>query len=187
MKRTILICTILALSLPAFGQVTADATASAIHYNGTWSVGTEQTQSLPVFYAGAAKGNVFSLGSREIIAPGVFTIYGGMGRFQPDITALIKKTTFNPDQFALSFDVAGGIATFPVGPSKPAMEGRVNISYALTPNTALTGAYAGGGLIGKAPFYTVSAGFAYLFGAPSSSPSLARQRFIHKYTLKHRQ
>ncbi len=187
MKRAILICTILAMSIPASAQVTAGATASAISYKGAWSLGTEQTQSIPVVYWGAQKGNAFSLGAREIVAPGVFQIYGALGSWSPDISALIKKTTFNPDQFALSFDLAGGVATLPVGPSKPALEGRVNVAYALTPNTALTGAYAGGGLIGSDPFYTVSAGFAYIFGGPANTQSLAKKRFIQAFALKHPQ
>ena len=186
MKSIILTCTILALSvIPAFGQVTAGATASAINYKGAWTLGTEQTQSVPVVYWGAQKGNALSLGAREIVAPGAFQIYGALGSFSPDISALIKKTTFNPDQFALSFDVAGGVATMPVGPSKPAVEGRVNFAYALTPNTALTGAYAGGGLIGQDHFFTVSAGFAYIFGGPQNTQSVAKKRFITTYALKH--
>ena len=170
----------------AMAQVSAGATASAIHYQGAWTVGTEQTQQMPLLYLGAQKGNIFSLGAREIISPGVFQIYGALGSFQPDISALVAKTTLNPDQFSLSFDVAGGVATLPVGPTKPAIEGRVNVSYAITPNTSLTGAYAGGGLIGKDPFYTVSAGFAYLFGAPANTQSVARKRFMQRYALKHR-
>lgn len=187
MKRAILICTILSLSIPAIAQVTAGATASAINYQGAWTVGTEQTQSIPVAYWGAQKGNALSLGAREIIAPGQFQIYGALGSWSPDISALIKKTTFNPDQFALSFDLVGGVATLPVGPSKAALEGRVNVAYALTPNTALTGAYAGGGLIGQNPFYTVSAGFAYIFGGPQNTQSLAKKRFIQAFALKHQQ
>jgi hypothetical protein len=185
MRRIILICTILTLSIPAVAQVTAGATASAINYRGAWTIGTEQTQSVPLVYWGAQKGNVFSLGAREIVAPGVFQVYGALGSYSPDISKLIAKTAFNPDQFALSFDVAGGVATMPVGPSKPAVEGRVNFAYALTPNTALTGAYAGGGLIGADPFYTVSAGFAYIFGGPQNTQSLAKKRFIQKFALKH--
>ena len=185
MKRITLFFAILSMSVPAVAQVTAGATASAIRYQGAWTVGTEQTQSVPVVYWGAQKGNIFSLGAREIIAPGQFQVYGALGSYSPDISALIKKTTFNPDQFALSFDVAGGVATIPVGGTKPAVEGRVNFAYALTPNTALTGAYAGGGLIGQDHFFTVSAGFAYIFGGPQNTQSVAKKRFITTYALKH--
>ena len=187
MKRIIPFLVVIALCIPAAAQVTAGATASAIRYQGAWTVGTEQTQQIPLFYAGAAKGQIFSLGAREIIAPGQFQMYGALGSYQPDISALIKKTTFNPDQFALSFDVAGGVATLSSGGTKPAVEGRVNAAYALTPNTSLTGAYAGGGLIGGTPFYTVSAGFAYIFGGPANTQSVAKKRFIQAYALKHRQ
>ena len=155
MKKAVLLFAILALVvIPAMAQVTAGATASAINYNGAWTVGTEQTQSIPVVYWGAQRGNVFSLGSREIINPGVFNIYGALGNYQPDISALIKKTTMNPDQVAVSFDVAGGIATLQNGSTAPAVEGRVNFQVALTPNTAFTGGYAGGGLVGQNRFGT---------------------------------
>ena len=186
MKRIIPFLVAIALSIPAVAQVTADATASAIRYKGAWTVGTEQTQRIPVAYWGAQKGNVFSLGSREIIAPGVFNAYGALGSYSPDISKLIAKTTFSPDQFALSFDVMGGVATLPVGPPRTALEGRVNVSYSLTPNTALTGAYAGGGLIGQDPFFTVSAGLSYLFGNPNSTQSLAKKRFNLVYALTHK-
>jgi hypothetical protein len=180
----LLVIGLMGLCSLAQAQMTAAATASAINYQKAWTVGTEQTQSFPLFYAGAQKNNIFSLGAREIIDPGQFQVYGALGNYQPDISALIRKTTFSPDQFALSFDVMGGIATLAAGGTKPAVEGRVNVSYALTPNTALTGAYAGGGLVGQDPFYTVSAGFAYLFGAPTSTKSAARLNFIKRYTLK---
>jgi hypothetical protein len=166
-------------------QVTAGATASAINYQGSWNVGTEQTQSVPLVYWGAQKGNVFSLGSREIINPGVFNMYGGLGNYQPDISALLKHTTINPDQVNLSFDLAGGIATLQGGTTAPALEGRVNFQVAITPNTSFTGGYAGGGLIGRNRFGVVSAGFAYLFGAPSSTQSVARKNYLRRYALKH--
>ena len=189
MKRAIYALTIVLILLSAISasaQVTADATASAIRYKGAWTVGTEQTQRIPVVYWGAQKGNVFSLGSREIIAPGVFNAYGALGSYSPDISKLIAKTTFSPDQFALSFDVMGGVATLPVGPVRTALEGRVNVAYALTPNTALTGAYAGGGLIGQDPFFTVSAGISYLFGNASSTQSLAKKRYNLVYAMTHK-
>jgi hypothetical protein len=157
-------------------SMSTQATASAIRWNGQWGAGTEQTQSMPVMYWGAQKGNVFSLGAREIVAPSFgWNIYGAVGNYQPDISALMKNTTFNPDQFTVSFDVMGGIATLPAGVSKPAMEGRVNFNYAFTPSVALSGAYAGGGFIGSQRFGVVSAGLQYIFGA-GNVPSAAMHR-----------
>jgi hypothetical protein len=61
MKRIILICSILALSIPAVAQVTAGGTASAVYYQHGWNMGTELTPfQVPVFYAGAQKNNIFS-------------------------------------------------------------------------------------------------------------------------------
>jgi hypothetical protein len=160
--------------------VAAEGTASAIHYNGTWTAGTEDTESFPLIYWGAQKGNIFSLGAREIIAPGVFNVYGGLGNYQPDLSSLFKNTTLNPDQFNLSFDVVGGVATLSSGGTQGALEGRVNFQIALTSNASFTGGYAGGGIVGGKPFGIVSAGFSYLFGDPSATPSLARHRFLAK-------
>lgn len=178
--------TILALTLvpTVYAQVTTQATASAIHYDGSWYVGTEETLILPVFYLGAAKNNIVSLGAREIVNPGVFNVYGAMGNYQPDLTKLFAHTAFNPDQFTLSFDVMGGVATMADGTTKPAMEGRANFQYALTANTALTGGYAGGGMIGGKPFGTISAGFAYIFGDPNSTQSMSRKRFLLRRAVK---
>ena len=186
MKRIILLCTITALlSIPALhAQLQAGATASAFDYNGTWTIGTEQTQSYPLVYWGAQKGNIFSVGAREIINPGIFNVYGGLGNYQPDFSALFKKTTINPDQVTISFDIAGGVATLQNGTTAPALEGRVNFQVALTPNASFTGGYAGGGLVGQNRFGTVSAGFAYLIGGPKTQ-SLAKARFNAKYALKH--
>jgi hypothetical protein len=187
MKCIILICTILAMSIPAVAQVTAGATASAVYYQHAWAVGTEQTQQIPVFYAGAAKNNIFSVGTREVIVPTVFEMYGGMVNYQPDLSALLAKTNFNPNQVSVSFDMAGGVATLPGGFTKPAVEGRFNFQVALTPATTFTGGYAGGGLIGQNQFYTVSAGLQHqIFGAPSATKSLAKKTFNRMYALKHR-
>ena len=190
MKRIILICTILAVTLLAVptvqAQVTAGATASAVYYQKAWSLGTEQTQQIPVFYAGAAKNNIFSFGTREVIVPTVFEMYGGLVSYQPDLTKLLAKTNFNPNQVSLSFDFAGGVATLPAGVTKPAVEGRVNFQIALTPATTFSGGYAGGGLIGQNRFGTVSAGLSHtIFGTPSATQSLAKKRFIQAFALKH--
>ena len=180
-----IVLVVIALCLPATAQVTAGATASAIDYQGAWNIGTEQTQQVPFIYAGAQKNNIFSLGAREILVPGVFNMYGGLFNYQPDLTALFKNTTFNPDQVSLSFDIAGGIATLQNGTTTTALEGRVNFQVALTPNASFTGGYAGGGLLGKNKFGDLSAGFAYAFGGPKVAPSAAKARFNKKYALKH--
>lgn len=164
------------LAIPAQAQFNAQATAGALHYNGTWNLTTTETEALPLIYWGASKGNSFSIGAREIIVPSLFDVYGGVGTWQPDLSAILKKTTLNPDQFTLSVDLMGGAAIIPTG-NKPALEGRVNFAYAFTPNTALTGAYAGGGLIGSNGFYEVSAGLEYIFN-PAASPNAAVKRML---------
>ena len=71
MKRIILIFTVLAMSIPAVAQVQAGGTASAVYYQGNWYMGTELTPlQVPVFYAGAAKNNIFSVGQRDVVVPG---------------------------------------------------------------------------------------------------------------------
>ena len=184
---TLLPALLLLAVVSAGAQVTAGATASAFDYQGSWTVGTEQTQQIPFIYAGAQKGNIFSLGTREVFDPGVFNMYGGLVNFQPDLSALFKNTTFNPDQVAISFDIAGGVATLQSGTTVPAVEGRINFQVALTPNASFTGGYAGGGLLGKNRFGDFSAGIAYAFGGPKTPVSLAKARFNSKYALKHPQ
>jgi hypothetical protein len=173
-----------ALAQPVFAQtMSTQATASAFHYQGNWLAGTEQTQSFPLVYFGAQKGQIVSLGAREIIVPGSFNAYGALVNYQPDISKLIAKTTFNPDQFSLSFDVMGGLATLPDNTTKPSLEGRVNFAYAFTPSVALTGAYAGGGLIGRDRFGVVSAGLRYMIGA-GNAPSMAIKRMVARAAAK---
>jgi hypothetical protein len=187
MKRIILICTILAMSIPAVAQVQAGGTASAVYYQHGWSMGTEQTQQFPVFYGGASKNQIVSFGTREVIVPTVFELYGGLVNYQPDLTALMQKLNFDPNAVSLSIDFAGGVATLPSGTTKPGVEGRLNFQIALTPATSFTGGYAGGGLIGQDQFYTISAGLSHqLFGTPSATPSAAKKAFNRVYALKHR-
>ena len=187
MRRIILFLVIVAMTaMHALAQVTAGATANAVYYHTNWSAGTELTQQIPVFYAGSAKNNIFSVGTREVIVPSVFDMYGGMVNFQPDITKLLEKTNFNPDQVSVSFDLAGGVATLPGGITKPAIEGRFNFQIALTPATSFTGGYAGGGFIGQDKFGTVSAGLTHqIFGPPSATQSSAKKRFNLIYALTH--
>jgi hypothetical protein len=187
MKRFILICSIFALSIPAVAQVQAGGTASAVYYQGNWYMGTELTPlQVPVFYAGAAKNNIFSVGQRDVVVPGAFELYGGLVNYQPDLTGLLSKLNFNADQVSLSIDFAGGVATFPNGTTKPGLEGRVNFQYALTPATTFTGGYAGGGLVGQDRFGTVSAGLSHtLFGTPSATQSMSKKKFNLVYALTH--
>ena len=91
----LLVC-LLAFSVGARGQVAAEATASAINYQGAWTAGTEQSQSFPLVYWGAQKGNIFSLGAREILNPGVFNVYGALGSYQPDISKTAGEDDFQP-------------------------------------------------------------------------------------------
>lgn len=186
MKRIILICTILTLSIPALAQVEAGGSASAVYYQKAWNPGTELTQQVPVFYLGAEKNNILSVGTREVIVPTIFEMYGGLVNYQPDITKLLAKMNFNADQVSVSFDMAGGVATLPGGFTKPAVEGRFNFQVALTPVTTFTGGYAGGGLIGQNQFYTISAGLQrQLFGPPSTTKSAAKKRFNLVYAITH--
>ena len=189
MKRFFLVFMVLFLflltGLPVFAQFNAGATASAFRYNSAWTVGTEQTQQVPFIYAGVNKNNIFSIGAREVINPGVFNMYGGLINYQPDLTSLFSHTTFNPNQVNISFDVAGGLATLANGNTAPSVEGRVNFQVALTPNASFTGGYAGGGLIGNSEFGTISAGFAYAFGGPMNTKSLARKAFVQNYYMTH--
>ena len=179
MKRLLLILALpILLALPASAQVAAQATATGFYFQGNWYAATTETESMPLIFWGASKGNSFAIGARELIVPSLFNVYGGVGTYQPDLSTLIKKTTLNPDQFQVSFDVMGGMALIASG-NKPAIEGRVNVMYSLTPNTALTGAYAGGGMIGSDRFGEVSAGIEYIFN-PSASPSAAVQTLVRK-------
>lgn len=192
--KTLFIILAIALFLPLIASaqtsqamLTTEATASAVRYNGQWSVGTEETQSFPLLYLGAGKNNIFSLGVREILVPSVWNVYGAIGNFQPDISKLLALTTLSPQQFNISFDLVGGVATFASGTtaSAPALEGRVNVNYAITPSTELTGAYAGGGLIGSKTFAVVSAGFAYVFGAPNTQSTLKKGFLLRRAVLHH--
>jgi hypothetical protein len=188
MKRIILIFTVLAMSIPAVAQVQAGGTASAVYYQHGWNMGTELTPfQVPIFYAGAQKNNIFSVGQRDVVVPGAFELYGGLLNYQPDLTPILSKMNFNADQVSLSIDFAGGVATLPNGTTKPGLEGRLNFQVALTPATSFTGGYAGGGLIGQDQFYTISAGLSHqLFGTPSATPSAAKRAFNRVYALKHR-
>ena len=186
MKRITLFFAILAMSVPALAQLQAGATASAVYYEKAWSMGTEQTQQVPVFYLGTAKNNIVSFGTREVIVPTVFELYGGMVNYQPDLTSILSKLNFNADQVSLSLDFAGGVATLPDGSTKPGVEGRLNFQIALTPATSFTGGYAGGGLIGQNRFGTISAGLSHtIFGTPSATQSSAKKRFNLIYAVTH--
>jgi hypothetical protein len=190
MKRILTIIAIVAVALVAVpaiqAQLQAGATASAVYYQRNWYPGTEQTQQLPVFYLGTAKNNIVAFGTREVIVPSVFELYGGLINYQPDLTNILAKMNFSPQQVSLSFDMAGGVATLPDGTTKPGVEGRLNFQIALTPATSFTGGYAGGGLIGQNRFGTISVGLTHdLFGSPSSTQSVAKKAFNKVYALKH--
>lgn len=185
--RKIHILTGLTLAL-AFSQIhaqswTAQPTASMFHYQGAWNAGTQVTEMVPISYLGVSKNNVLSLGLREDIVPNVFNGYIGMANFQPDLTKLIAKTPFDPSQLSLSFDLGGGISKFPDSSTKPMIEGRLNVNYALTAGDSLTGGYAGGGFIGRDRYYFLSVGWAHTFGV-ENVPSAMVKKLIHRAQVR---
>lgn len=166
-------------------SLNASATASAIHYDGAWSLGTELTQQVPVYYWGSQKGNVASFGVREILAPTPgWSAYGALLNIQPDISGIIAKTPFNPDQFQFSVDLMGGAAKMAEGTTLPAVQGRGNLSYALTPGVALTAVYGSAGVLGRQTFTTLEAGIAANVFGVTNIPAASMKRLIKKAAAK---
>ena len=80
MKRLLLILALpILLALPASAQVAAQATATGFYFQGNWYAATTETESMPLIFWGASKGNSFAIGARELIVPSLFNIYGGVG------------------------------------------------------------------------------------------------------------
>jgi len=169
----------LAAAMAASAQVTVGTTASAYYYQKAWFVGNETTASVPFLYLGTAKNNILSLGGRNDVAANAFDAYTGLVSFQPDLTKYFGN------QVALSLDVGGGAATLAAGGTKPAVQGTLNFTVMLTPNTSAIGGYAGGGLIGGNKFGKFSAGIAHYFGGPATVQSQAKKNFVKRYLSTH--
>ena len=160
--------------------VAVSASASDIHYQGTSYAASHTVEGIDLLNLGASKNTIVSVAAHQILASGL-NIYGVGAGIQPDISGLLKKTNIPVDSLAFAVDGFGGYANLPTGSSGAgAWEIRGSLSYALTPNVALSTAYAGGGMIGSHGFYEISAGLT-LFPNPAANASHLVQLMVRRH------
>jgi hypothetical protein len=116
---------------------TASSEAVAVRYAGEWSVGTHVTESYDFADFGKSKLNRLYLQGHELLAPTPgLSIYAGGLQFEPDLTALLKKTNVPAGNFGVYFNGAVGNGVPSSGGSHISFMAGGGVKYALT--SALT-------------------------------------------------
>ena len=94
---------------PASAGFVASSDVLAISANGTWGAGNLTTESYDLLDFGATKSNRLFAQGVQLAAPSVgLSIYGGGLIWQPDISALIKKTNLPSGNFLVFVDASAG-------------------------------------------------------------------------------
>ena len=115
----------------------ATSEAVAIRYSGEWSVGTHVTESYDFADFGKTKANHLYVQGHEFLAPTPgLSIYAGGLQFEPDLTALLKRTNLPASNFGVYFNGAAGNGVPSSGGSHISFLAGGGVKYALT--SALT-------------------------------------------------
>lgn len=115
----------------------ATSEAVAIRYSGEWSVGTHVTESYDFADFGKTKANHLYVQGHELLAPTPgLSIYAGGLQFEPDLTALLKRTNLPASNFGVYFNGAAGNGVPSSGGSHISFLAGGGVKYALT--SALT-------------------------------------------------
>ena len=115
----------------------ATSEAVAIRYSGEWSVGTHVTESYDFADFGKTKANHLYVQGHELLAPTPgLSIYAGGLQFDPDLTALLKRTNLPASNFGVYFNGAAGNGVPSSGGSHISFLAGGGVKYALT--SALT-------------------------------------------------
>jgi hypothetical protein len=115
----------------------ATSEAVAVRYAGEWSAGTHITESYDLVDFGKTKANHLYVQGHELLAPtpGI-SIYAGGLQYEPDLTALLKKTNVASTNFGVYINGAVGNGVPTSGGSHISFLAGGGVKYALT--SALT-------------------------------------------------
>ena len=111
----------------------ATTEADAIRYSGEWSVGTHVTESYDFADFGKTKANHLYVQGHELLAPTPgLSIYVGGLQFEPDLTALLKRTNLPVSNVGVYFNGAAGNGVPSSGGSHISFLAGGGVKYALT-------------------------------------------------------
>lgn len=140
------------------------SSAVAIHYGGAWSVGTHITESYDFADFGKTKSNHLYVEGHELLAPTPgFSIYAGGLKYEPDLTALLKKTNVPAGNFGVSLSAALGNGVPSSGGSHIAFLAGGGVKYQLTSSLSWQTLEAGYGQFGSNRFAVISTGLSFIF------------------------
>jgi hypothetical protein len=141
------------------------STAVAIYYAGGWSAGTHVTESYDFVDFGKTKSNHLYVEGHELLAPTPgLNIYAGGLKYEPDLSALLKKTNLPMGNFGVTFSAALGNGVPASGGSHISFLAGGGVKYQLTKALTWQTLETEYGQYGSNRFAVISTGLSFLFG-----------------------
>jgi hypothetical protein len=144
------------------------SSAVAIYYAGGWSAGTHVTESYDFVDFGKTKSNHLYVEGHELLAPTPgFSIYAGGLKYEPDLSALLKKTNLPVGNFGVTLSAALGNGVPSSGGSHVSFLAGGGVKYRLTQALTWQTLESEYGQYGSNRFGVISTGLSFLFGGKS--------------------
>ena len=162
----------------------ASSDALAINCGSGWGAGNLTTESYDLIDYGVAKSNrVFAQGV-ELTAPNCgLSVYGGGVQWQPDISALLKKTNLPSGNFLAFVDANAGDGIPTVGANRVSAVIGGGVKYILSDNLTWNTVRYEEIFFGNQRYASISMGIAGYFGgtpASAAKSSNVRQSLMKK-------
>lgn len=152
----------------------ASSDALAIGANGTWGAGNLTTESYDFLDYGATKSNRIFAQGVELAAPSVgLSVYGGGLLWQPDISALIKKTNLPSGNFLVFVDASAGNGIPATGKDRVSGVFGGGLKYIVNDTVTWNTIRFEEVFFGNSRYPAISAGISAYFGGTPSSAAIS--------------
>ena len=162
----------------------ASSDALAINCGSGWGAGNLTTESYDLIDYGVAKSNRIFAQGVELTAPNCgLSVYGGGVQWQPDISALLKKTNLPSGNFLAFVDANAGDGIPTVGANRVSAVIGGGVKYILSDNLTWNTVRYEEIFFGNQRYASISMGIAGYFGgtpASAAKSSNVRQSLMKK-------
>ncbi len=184
MKSALAFLAVLAvtLALPIQAQspsgFVASSDAMALHGPSGWGVGNLTTESYDFLDYGTTKSNRVFLQGVELSAPSTgLSVFGGGVLWQPDISALLKKTNLPAGNFLTFVDASAGAGIPQTGTTRVSAIVGGGVRYILSDNLTWNTVRFEEVFFGNQRYPAISMGIAgYFGGTPASATASSNVR-----------
>jgi hypothetical protein len=157
----------------------ASSDALAINCNGSWGAGNLSTEVYDLLDYGATKSNRIFAQGVELTAPNCgLSVFGGGVIWQPDLSAVLKKTNVSTGNFIVFLDGSAGNGISSTGSNRVTAILGGGAKYILSDNLTWNTMRFEEVFFGSNRYQAVSTGISAYFGgtpaSPAASPAVKR-------------